>query len=260
MIRTESVLRCIWQGDVRPGDCTSARGFARAFQEIVQVRPLPLRLAGEGTPLVMAEDAELMPGLLLGDVLAEELGLDVPYGTLVLLLPEAGPCAAGRTGLSRALGMAVAEALLLAVMRSGLPVDRQTDALYLCAHAAARITATATLHRRGVDRPAFGLGLAAGLAAFWRGGPASPIDEAALFARPDFLWSAELTGHLTRLDPAFTAPDPARIPTGLLRVSDGPTGLPLWVSRVEMAVRRELGATGDVPASASGITSRFNLQ
>lgn len=259
-MRTEQVLRSVWQGDVRPGDSTSARGFARAFQDIIQVRTLPLRLAGQSAPVVMAEDVELMPALPLGDVLAEELGLDVPYGTLVVLLPEDGPCATGRTGLSRALGMAVAETLLLAIVQSGLPVDRQTDALYICAHAAARLTATAALHRRGVDRPAFGLGLAAGLAGFWRAGPLALVDEAALFARPDFLWSPDLAAHLQRLDPAFTAPDPARIPGDLLRVSEGPTGLALWVSRVEAALRRELGAPAARAPSGSGIISRFNLQ
>jgi len=257
-MRTEHVLRSIWQGDVRPGDGAAARGFARAFQDIVQVRTLPLHIAGTETPVVMAEDSELMPALPLGDVLAEELELEVPYGTLVVLLPETGPCAPGRTGLSRALGMAVAEALLLAVVQGGLPVERQTDALYICAHAAARLTATAALHRRGVDRPAFGLGLAAGLSGFWRGGPLQG-DAGALFARPDFLWSSDLAAHLQRLDPAFTCPDPTTIPADLLRVSEGPTGLPLWISRVEGTLRHVLGAPS-VPARSTGITSRFNLQ
>lgn len=258
-MRTEEVLRSIWQGDVRPGDGTAARGFARSFEDIVQTRVLPLRIAGPETPVVMAEDAELMPALPLGDVLAEELGLDVPYGTLVVLLPETGPCAPGGTGLSRALGMAVAEALLLAVVQGGLPVERQTDALYICAHAAARLAATAALHRRGVDRPAFGLGLAAGLSGFWHGGPLAPGDAAAIFARPDFLWSSELAAHLHRLDPGFTCPDPTAISADLLRVSDAPTGVPLWISRVEGTLRHVLGAPSQA-ARDTGLTSRFNLQ
>jgi hypothetical protein len=32
------------------------------------------------------------------------------------------------------------------------------------------------------------------------------------------------------------------------------------VNRVEMALRRELGATGDMTPSVPGLSSRFNLQ
>ncbi len=39
-------------------------------------------------PIAMMESAEVLPGTSLGDVLAEELGLDVPYGALVLVQPQ----------------------------------------------------------------------------------------------------------------------------------------------------------------------------
>ncbi|GAA6209915.1 hypothetical protein NBRC116601_32080 [Cognatishimia sp. WU-CL00825] len=39
-------------------------------------------------PIAMMESAEVLPGISLGDVLAEELGLDVPYGALVLVQPQ----------------------------------------------------------------------------------------------------------------------------------------------------------------------------
>lgn len=259
-MRTEKLLRSIWREDVRVGDNATSRAFARGFQDIIQVRTLPLRIAGTEAPVVMAEDTELMPGLPLGDVLAEELELDVPYGTLVVMLPETGPCKDMPHGLSRAFGQAVADTLLLAVVQSGLPVDRQTEALYYCAHAAARMTACAALHRRGIDRRAFGLGLGIGLSGFWRNGALSLPEPAEIFTRPDFLWTSELVAYLRRLDPAFSAPDPAAIPGDLLRVSDGPTGLALWIARVESNLRHVLGAPAQELEKTPSITSRFNLQ
>lgn len=260
-MRTENLLRLIWQGDVRAAADAKAHGFARAFQDIVQARMLVLSCGGGVTrPVVMAEDVELMPALPLGDVLAEELGLDVPYGTLVVMLPETGPCTDRTHGASRALGLATADALLYGILHGALPMERQTDAIYVAAHSALRMAGAPAQHRRGVDQRAFGLGLAAGLAQFWHAGPLSLTDESLLFARSDFLWSSELTAHLQRLDPAFTAPDPTHVPRDLLNVSTGPTGVSLWIARLEDAIREHLGAPAHHMARSQGITSRFNLQ
>ncbi|WP_375689948.1 hypothetical protein [Pseudooceanicola sp. LIPI14-2-Ac024] len=248
-MRTEKLLRLIWQGDVWVSHDKETRAFARAFQDIVQVRAVTLRIGGgEEAPVVMSEDTELMPALPLGDVLAEELGLDVPYGTLVLMMPDAAPGMA-----SQSLGRAVAETILFAVMHSDMPVQRQTDAIYVAAHGAMRMTLAPALLDAGFDRHGFGMGMAQALARFWRGNDA-------IFARPDFLWTSELTAHLKRLDPAFTAPDPTVLPPDLLHVSEGPTGLPLWVTRVESTLRRVLGAPQPEMSHGTGIMSRFNLQ
>ncbi|MFC2970514.1 hypothetical protein [Acidimangrovimonas pyrenivorans] len=52
---------------------------------------LPIRLVclvssrPEAEPQLLPESTELMPGITLGDVLVEELGIEVPYGALVLV-------------------------------------------------------------------------------------------------------------------------------------------------------------------------------
>lgn len=52
---------------------------------------LPIRLVclvssrPDARPQLLPESTELMPGITLGDVLVEELGIEVPYGALVLI-------------------------------------------------------------------------------------------------------------------------------------------------------------------------------
>lgn len=52
---------------------------------------LPIRLVclvssrPDAKPQLLPESVELMPGITLGDVLVEELGIEVPYGALVLV-------------------------------------------------------------------------------------------------------------------------------------------------------------------------------
>ena len=57
----------------------------------------------------MSDSLELAPGLPLGDVLVEELPLDLDYDTLVVMLPS------GEQNLGSLLGGAVAESLILAL-------------------------------------------------------------------------------------------------------------------------------------------------
>lgn len=80
------VLEGIWNGSIvalPPG----RKG--RIAQMIAGIAPVATVCLTSSGPLeefhVLPEAVELMPGASLGDVIAEELGIEVPYGALVVL-------------------------------------------------------------------------------------------------------------------------------------------------------------------------------
>ncbi|MCA0994896.1 hypothetical protein [Alloyangia pacifica] len=230
--------------------------FQAAFTAILPVRVAVLQAGGACTrPLVMADELELAPALPLGDVLVEELPIELPYGTMIVMLPE------GSRSFSEQLGEAVGEALLLAQSLGGVPMEHETDALYLMAHAAARRAAALRLEGHRVDAQRFSIGLGRCLGRHWLADRRSLLPDPALFARPDFLWQRQLSVYLADLDPGFSAPDPFDVPADLLRVSDAPLRLADWAGRTETMLRAVMGAPEreDVPLQSS-LATRFNLQ
>ncbi|MCR8550577.1 hypothetical protein M4578_22370 [Salipiger sp. P9] len=255
-MRRGNVLNLIWQGEVSLPAEDRYTGFEALFSQILPVRCTALLAGGEcSRPLAMADGLELAPSLPLGDVLVEELPLDLPYDTLVLFLPRS------QTDLSRLMGGAVGETLQLMLSLGNLPMERETDALYLMAHAAARRAAALRAGGAALDIRAFCEGLGRSLGQYWLADQRSLLPDPNLFARPDFLWQPQLRAYLTELDPGFSAPDPHMIDDDLLCVSDDPLGLDDWAERMEIVLRAVLGAPEreNLPLQ-SGFPSRFNLQ
>ncbi|MBE9637124.1 hypothetical protein IQ782_09760 [Salipiger pacificus] len=206
-------------------------------------------------PLVMADELELAPALPLGDVLVEELPLDLPYGTMVVMLPVSG------VSFSQLLGETVAEALLLAQSLGGVPMEHETDALYIMAHAAMRRAAALGREGHEVEPQGFCRGLGRSLSRHWLAERRPLLPDPMLFSRSDFLWQRQLAVYLADLDPGFSSPDPLLVPEDLLSVSDTPLRLSDWVSRTETMLRAVMGAPEReyMPLKAS-FAARFNLQ
>ncbi|MGR3571041.1 hypothetical protein [Brevirhabdus sp.] len=260
-MNVKELLNRIWQGQATGKPDRYTRELLAAYAALVPARVLPVLLAAPmDRPMLIPDETELMPALPLGDVLSEELDLHVPYGTLILILPDARHRGAADR-FSADLGVMVAESLLVAMDHGGLPMERETDTLYMLAHSAARMARAPQLQRKGVDLPGFMRGLGRSLAAYW-GATQAPLDDRTLFARQDFLWTPQLASYLRTLDAGFTAPDPVAIPADLIGV-DG-TGLVLgeWIARLEAGVRRLLTTTGTAwpqMAPPKNLMSRFNL-
>ncbi|APZ50348.1 hypothetical protein Ga0080574_TMP14 (plasmid) [Salipiger abyssi] len=255
-MRRGKVLDLIWQDDVSLPDPQAYGTFKKLFSQILPVRFEALTAGGAcERPLAMSDGLELAPALPLGDVLVEELPLDLPYGTLVLFLPRA------QTDMAQLLGAAVGESLQLLLSLASVPMERETDALYVMAHAAARrFTA---LRATGVvlDMRGFCQGLGQSLHRYWLADQRPLLPDPNLFARPDFLWQPQLTRYLRDLDPGFSAPDPQMIDDDLLCVSDDPLDLEEWAERMEIVLRATLGAPERVATPLqTGLSSRFNLQ
>lgn len=234
--RRENTLELIWRGDISPATGQGARRITRALAALLPLRIVTLVAASRlDRSLLIPAETELLPDLPLGDVLAEELGIDVPDGSLVVIGDAAllsGPL--HDDDLSYELGILIAEALLGVVKREIFQLDRETDALYAMACSYHRLVGGAGFRHLGVIPAQFRAGLAAGLCTYWAGARSARSDTSGLFLRPDFLESPRLRDYLARVDASFTAP--ASIPAGLMLFTGGPCSYGGWLKRVEKAV------------------------
>lgn len=101
------LLTIIWSGKVKVRSSSDRSPLATLLDGILSVPTVSLiATTGIKRPTAFADSAELMPGLQLGDVLAEELGFDIPINCVILLEPETSAEAAtlSATDLGRDLG------------------------------------------------------------------------------------------------------------------------------------------------------------
>jgi hypothetical protein len=115
---TTKLLQGIWDGTISVLPGGKQGPVADALTRIVSVPTVSLacRMSLGGVRL-LPESTELLPGASLGDVLVEELGIEVPYGAIVVL-EDASAAASGEVDAGR-LRMLIERALLDVV----LPAD-----------------------------------------------------------------------------------------------------------------------------------------
>jgi len=102
-MQSDVVLEQIWGGAIEARSAENMSPLARLLGALLTVPMVTLVAHAEVTrPFAMMESDELLPGAPLGDVLAEEMGLDVPRDALVLIEPVGFADAMSFSG--RALG------------------------------------------------------------------------------------------------------------------------------------------------------------
>lgn len=78
----------IWGGDLTEDKDSMGSPLAGLLGSLMDVPVITLTSdATMQRPIAVMEETEVLPGASLGDVLSEELGIDVPYGVLVLIQP-----------------------------------------------------------------------------------------------------------------------------------------------------------------------------
>lgn len=235
----DRVLEDIWTGRIRAARGDAAQALSRQLRALVPVHHVLLSAsAGVDRVAVMLDDSELMPALPLGDVLAEELSVDVPYGALIVLRD------AGSTNpVSYDAGSIVGE-ILLTLLRSGLfPMERETDALYAMACSYDQLVEASGFRHTGMDAGEFRLGLAASLGAYWSGAGVAGADTCGLFDRADFLRRPELLRYLRALDASFGLTGPEQVPARLMLAQGGTRGFDDWIQHVGATVSKEIGVS-----------------
>ncbi|KFE35708.1 hypothetical protein DW2_07088 [Thioclava atlantica] len=90
-MKNNDLLAQIWEGSVTctsSGSGSQGRWLAAALLPAQTVVLCSTR--EDARFLVLPEAEELLPGISLGDVLVEELGIEVPYGSLIVIEPAHG--------------------------------------------------------------------------------------------------------------------------------------------------------------------------
>jgi hypothetical protein len=241
-MRHDRLLELIWQGEIQPASGPRASRLQRGLGALLPLRAISLSASsGVDRRCILTDATELMPDLPLGDVLAEELSIDVPVGSLVVISDAVlldHPVMDDE--LSYDLGVLVAEALLGVIRRGVFPYERESDALFTMASSYHAMIGGSGFMHFGMMPSWFRVGLAAGLCTFWAGARSARSDTSGLFLRPDFLTCPKLHDYLRNMDSNFTMPD--RIPAGLMLFTGGPCDYDTWLSLVEQAVTVELDA------------------
>ncbi|MBY6093052.1 hypothetical protein [Maritimibacter alkaliphilus] len=193
---------------------------------------------------VVTDDIEVMPALPLGDVIVEELGVDVPMGALIVLTDaDMLESPVNDEDLSYDMGFVVGEVLLTVIRLGAFPLERETAALYTMAAAYDRLAEASGLQHLGLHPRSFRAGLVCALGTYWSGARSSCAEVSGLFLRSDCLAGIELRAYLKSLDASFDAPAHARIPASLMAFSGGTRPLEDWLGRTRRAVLAQLDQT-----------------
>lgn len=82
------IVEQIWGGDISDVQESAVSPLEGLLASVVNVPVVTLasRVDG-GRPYALLESSEVLPGVSLGDILSEELSLEVPFGSLILVQP-----------------------------------------------------------------------------------------------------------------------------------------------------------------------------
>lgn len=235
------LLELIWQGTVKPSKGARATRLAGLLTELLPVNTVCLTAACDlAETRVLTDETELEPALPIGDVLAEEMGLDVPYGTLVVIENARGRATAwDMTALSRQLGEIVGETLLGVIRRGVFPFEDEATALFVMGGSYHRMALSKALMDQGLETEPFRAGLSRSLAQYWSG--ASFLNGE---AAEGIFESPALRNHLREGGRGAKAFDPSYARASLLHFESGPYGYEKWLAMVKRAVLAEIEGLG----------------
>ncbi|MFC4669556.1 hypothetical protein ACFO5X_13420 [Seohaeicola nanhaiensis] len=254
------VLEQIWQGVIRATAPGEGKRVRRIIQAMIPAQTVFLSGAvGSDRAHVFHDEMEVMPELGLGDVIVEELSVDVPYGSLVVICDE--DCLASPVDLEIAsfdVGIVVAKTLLGVLRLGAFPIERENEALYVMACAYERMARSAGLQQLGLIPSEFSKGLTSTLGAYWSGAMRAHTDRSGLFLNGQTLSGPEVRAYLQALDPAFAAPAAELLPSDLLVFSGGRHALSDWLEMLRGAVNavlveRKVGMNWEVLRQSRGI-------
>jgi len=173
-VHEKFVIGGIWKGACCLSDAADNQLLKTWMRALVPVQTSIFEMQGWSLdPVAMSEDVEPFPGISLGDILAEELDVVVPYGSLVIIRNQnAFP------NLSKAAGTLVGEILLRVVGRGLFPLIDEDSLLYALGLAYYRAASCDELSQLGVEPTAFRSGLSAVLTKYW----ARPCEDIGLFS------------------------------------------------------------------------------
>lgn len=241
----QNLLEQIWSGAVKAAELGEASRARRILQAMVPVDVVCLK-SNHVPPYaaILPEDLELMPELMLGDVIVEEMGLEVPFGALVFMRNDTSVASADDMDLmSLEIGMAVGKIGLELLGRGGLPLERENEALYIMACAYDRMARSSGMQLLGLVPEEFSRGLVSILGTYWSGSKQSRTETSGLFDTIGCLQGRELRDYLLILDPEFSAPEYQSVPAGLMILPSGLYSFPSWMAFAKDALMGYIGGS-----------------
>lgn len=116
-------VAAVWIGAVSVARSTQAVTFDALLSRILPIEVALFRIEARfPQPAALADDTVVVAGVGIGDVLAEELDVSVPYGSIVLIRHETA-----FQNLSFELGAAVAEILSAVMERAFTPTPAEAE-------------------------------------------------------------------------------------------------------------------------------------
>lgn len=186
-MQENNLIGGIWDGACRVSRAEDASHFNSLIRALIPVRTSIFEMRDWGEdPVAMPEDHEPIPGICLGDILAEELNADVPFGSIVVFRRDSA-----LTNVSQSVGAIVGEALLRVVGRGVFPLADEDGILFGLGLAYYRAAQSEELVQMGLDTDAFRAGLNGVLSRYW----AQPDESKCLFTSGVMLNNLPITSR-----------------------------------------------------------------
>jgi hypothetical protein len=182
MSSRSDVLSVIWSGECRVIVDKEADVFKALLSELFPGKTIFIGVNDDDIPeRVLLDDTEVLPFLSLGDVVAEELNVSVPYGTALVFVPLSGLLpTAGAARLGGVIGHVYGQIIIEALHRGGFPMEREMGLLMGLAHSSVSAVERLAAGGRPICRAAFERALAATLYSALSGDGAPSGREATL--------------------------------------------------------------------------------
>ncbi|MEX3314468.1 hypothetical protein [Sulfitobacter sp. PS-8MA] len=173
-MQVNSLIGGIWKGACHIDSSADGRHFNMLIRALIPVQASVFEMQDwAGHPVAMPDCIEPIPGFCLGDILAEELDADVPFGSLVVIRKRDN-----FQNISQAAGALVGEVLIGIIGRGLFPMMDEDSVLHTLGQAYHHAAEADELLRLGLEPAAFRAGLNAVLAQYW----GRPVDSMAVFS------------------------------------------------------------------------------
>ncbi len=160
--QSRKLLNSIWSGDTIVARENNAPQIQGLIGEIFPMDSILLRVPdGPLCGRVFRDDAEVLPSLPIGDVIAEEFAVDVPHGTLIICCSDgllSGDC--GADHCSSWLAHICAEIILDTVLLGNYRIEAENEVFSILASDALSSALTSQVTSIGFDASLFGKALA----------------------------------------------------------------------------------------------------
>ena len=196
------LLESIWQGDIYASKCQRSREICRLLGQI-----LPLDIthftakSGITRSCIVSEHIELLPEIHLGDVLAEELDADVPFGAMVVVFKERDWIeAATQSNVSHELGLLIGDLLINLLNDCVFPIQCELEVLSVMANSYCRLIESPEFQGHKICSQSFRNGLYVSLEEYCEGHPHCKKGSG-IQTRPQINSSGYITAHLNSTEP-----------------------------------------------------------